>query len=241
MAGIKQISLIFMVLGAMLLSQPAFAGWWQFWHPDDLSATYGINEDKILGEADGLSLTALQLGVQAYEHAVQDGLDRKGIITIVDFSKPSTVKRLWVIDLKRSKVIYNTWVAHGENSGRNYATRFSNVTDSRESSLGLYVTGSTYVGNLGYSMRLYGITPGYNTNAYNRDIVMHGAWYVGEQVIREYGHLGFTWGCFGINPDVLHPIIDKIQNGTLLLAYYPDSSLVRIADKIPDNVRQEVG
>lgn len=241
MAGIKQISLILMMLGAMLLSQSATADWWHFWHHTDLSATDGINEDKILHDTRGLSSTPLELGIEAYEHARQEGLDHKGIITIVDFSKPSTEKRLWVIDLKRNKVLYNTWVAHGENSGGNYATRFSNDNNSRESSLGLYVTGGTYVGSLGYSMRIYGVTPGYNTNAYDRDIVVHGAWYVGERVIREYGHLGFTWGCFGISPDMLHPIIETIQNGTLLLAYYPDRSLLRVAAEVPAHVHQEVG
>lgn len=229
---------ILILLGFVLTSflSPAAFAWWPFGpsHPSIITDA-SINKSKILAQAHGLSSTALSLGVDAYEQAEQKGIDHRGILTIVDFSLPSTSKRLWVIDLKHNKVLYNTWVAHGENSGGNYATRFSNKVDSKESSLGIYVTGDPYVGSLGYSMRLHGVTPGYNTNAYDRNIVMHGAGYVGEQVIQKYGHLGYTWGCFGIDTNTLRSVIKTIKSGTLLLAYYPDSRFVRIADDWPEN------
>ncbi len=224
-----------MLLGLVSVGLPlsVSAHWWEFWQKPPMyqhgTEDPAINVQKIQQQASELSPEALDLGLAAYQQARKKGLDQKKILTIVDYSLPSTKKRLWVIDLKNNKVLYNTWVAHGEQSGDNYATRFSNKNNSRQTSLGAYVTGEPFVGNLGYSMRLYGVTPGFDTNAYDRNIVVHGAWYVGESTIKQYGHLGYTWGCFGINPEVLHPIIQKIQHGTLLLAYYPDQKLLHTA------------
>jgi len=193
----------------------------------------GVDSKKILAQAPNLQPKVLKYGLEAYKQAALEGLDKKGIITLVDFAMPDTQKRLWVIDLNTNKVLFHTLVAHGEKSGRIYARHFSNKFNSHESSLGAYITGGTFVGNLGYSMRIYGITPGYDTNAYNRDIVVHGAWYASEKALREYGHLGWTWGCFGIAPKWLRPIIHTIEHGTLILAYYPNQQWLKQAPFIP--------
>ena len=115
---------------------------------------------------------------------------KKDIITVVDFSLPSTEKSLWVIDLVSKKVLFNDWVAHGRNSGNNYAKKFSNTPSSNASSIGFYVTGRTYTGKHGLSLYLDGKDKGFNDNARARSIVMHGADYVGGDFIKKYGRLG---------------------------------------------------
>ena len=217
------------ILLALLLSLTALPVWADMYlvnngaEPIDVSNPGKmIDTAKIESETTGLSPTVLALAIKAYQTASSEGLDRQKILTIVDFSKPSTEKRMWVIDLANNTVLYHTLVAHGDNSGGNEAVRFSNKNGSHESSLGLYVTGKPYYGHLGYSMRIYGITPGFNTNAFYRDIVVHGAWYVSEQVIKQYGHLGYTWGCFGLNPHIVRNVIHSIEGGSLIFAYYPD-------------------
>lgn len=166
----------------------------------------------------------LTLALDAYEHAQKQGLDDRSIITIVDYTLPSTKKRLWVIDLKDNNLLYNTLVTHGRSSGSLYARRFSNKFGSYESSIGLYLTGGTYYGHIGYAMRLYGLDKGYNDNAEKRAIVVHGAVYADPSFIAKYGRLGRSLGCFALPEKMYRPIIDTIKNGTLVFSYYPDES-----------------
>jgi L,D-transpeptidase catalytic domain len=140
----------------------------------------------------------------------------KSVITIIDYSKSSTQKRLWVIDLNKGVLLFNTLVAHGQGSGMDKATRFSNKIDSHESSLGFYITGETYIGDNGLSLKLDGVDPGYNTNARSRDIVMHGAAYVSRQFIHEFGRLGRSFGCPAVPLSIADTIINTIKNKTLL-------------------------
>ena len=119
-------------------------------------------------------------------------------------------------------MLYNTYVAHGKNSGDNYAEQFSNSPKSQESSIGVYVTGDTYYGNDGYSMHLIGLDKGFNSNAYSRAIVMHGAWYVSQDFISRYGRLGRSWGCPALDPTIEPKIVNIIKNGTVIFAYYPE-------------------
>jgi hypothetical protein len=144
-------------------------------------------------------------------------------LAVIDFDLPSTEKRLWVLDLANNQVLFRTLVAHGNNSGQREATRFSNANNSHMSSLGFYVTGSTYVGKHGRSLRLSGQDEGFNSNAAARSIVVHGAEYVSEAVIKQTGRLGRSQGCPALPLDLYEPIIDTLQNGAALFINKSDA------------------
>ncbi len=146
----------------------------------------------------------------------------KNILTIIDFNKPSTEKRLFVIDLKRKELLYHSFVAHGKNSGANYAKHFSNQSKSLKSCLGFFITGETYYGKHGYSLRLDGLEKGINDNARKRSIVMHGADYVSQDFIDKHGRLGRSWGCPALPVDISREIIDCIANGSCLFIFAED-------------------
>jgi len=182
----------------------------------------------INSQADNLDPDVLKLGLNAYLNARKKGLDRKQLLTIIDYSKPSTERRLWVVDLKRAKVLFNTWVTHGKNSGKVNATSFSNQPGSLKSSIGVFLTTrETYVGGNGYSLRMQGLERGINDNAYRRDIVFHGAWYAAGNIVKKYGLLGRSWGCPAVSEDTARPLIDTIKDNTLVVAYYPDRNWLR--------------
>ncbi|MGF1688646.1 murein L,D-transpeptidase catalytic domain family protein [Photobacterium japonica] len=143
---------------------------------------------------------------------------KKSLLTIIDYGKPSTEKRFYVIDLKTNTLIYHTYVTHGVNSGGKTSTRFSNVVNSRQSSLGTFLTDGTYYGGNGYSLRLDGLTHGVNDNARRRYIVVHGAKYANESFIRRNGYLGRSWGCPALPTQLARQIIDKIKNGSVIYA-----------------------
>ncbi len=145
------------------------------------------------------------------------------IVTIIDFSKPSTEKRLFILDLKNQKILYHTYVAHGKNTGANMATEFSNIRGSNQSSLGLYSTGESYQGKHGYSLRLDGLEKGFNDNARSRAVVIHSAWYVSEDFIRRHGRLGRSWGCPALPVENSKEIIDLIKGGSCLYIYADDA------------------
>jgi hypothetical protein len=171
----------------------------------------------------GLSQQAFQYAMQGFDYLLKAGkISNDKIISIVDFSQSSNKKRLFVIDLNNYKVVFNTYVAHGVNSGKEFAHQFSNRAESFKSSLGFYETRETYNGKNGYSLHLQGLEKGINDNADNRAIVMHGADYVSENLIHSQGYIGRSWGCPAV-PEKLHkPIINKIKNGTCLFIYSPD-------------------
>lgn len=176
---------------------------------------------------DSLKLNLCGLSIQAFEYAYKgyDFLKLKGkiandnILSIVDFSKPSNQKRLFVIDVKNYKVLFNTYVAHGQGSGEAMATNFSNRPESLQSSLGFYTTADTYMGRNGFSLHLQGIEYGINDKAYQRSIVMHGAPYVSENYIFSKGYLGRSWGCPAVPEKLNRPIIETIKNGSCLFIY----------------------
>ncbi|MGH7788958.1 MAG: murein L,D-transpeptidase catalytic domain family protein [Candidatus Binatia bacterium] len=170
----------------------------------------------------------LDLAMQAYSCGRNLGvLDERPLLTVIDYSLPSSQRRLWVIDLARRRVLFNELVAHGANSGDAVATAFSNTLGSRQSSLGLFRTAAPYIGQHGRSMRLVGLEPGINDRAEERAIVMHGASYVSAAHVRTYGRIGRSWGCPALPQDVNDQVIDRIQNGTALFAYYPDRDWLR--------------
>ncbi|MES2998239.1 MAG: murein L,D-transpeptidase catalytic domain family protein [Pseudomonadota bacterium] len=175
-------------------------------------------------QASGLNPKALQLGLKAYTKARDEGLDKQQILTIVDYTKPSTARRLWVLDLKNHTVLFNDYVAHGQNSGGNYARAFSDRPGSLESSIGVFLTESTYDGKHGYSLRIKGLEKGFNDRAESRDIVFHRADYATAQFAQSHGRLGRSWGCFAVSPTIATSLIHTIKSGTLVVAYYPDPS-----------------
>jgi L,D-transpeptidase catalytic domain len=181
---------------------------------------------------DSLKLDTLGLSRQAFDYALKGfnylkslgKVHNDTILSIVDFSLPSSKKRLFVIDLTKCTILFNTYVAHGRNSGKEYANQFSNKNESNKSSLGFYVTQDTYTGNHGYSLRLEGEENGINDNALNRAIVMHSAWYVDESIIKSRGYIGRSLGCPVIPESLRKPIIEKIKNGSCLFLYSPDQN-----------------
>ena len=163
------------------------------------------------------------LAVKAYNNALHKGYVKQKIVTIIDYSLPSSVKRMWVVDINNRKVLYHTLVAHGKFTGGLFAKHFSDKPGSRASSIGTFVTENTYVGSNGYSLRLRGLEPGFNAKAHERAIVFHGAWYATQDFAKQHGRLGLSWGCPAVSPKLAKPIINEIKNGTLVFAYYPDS------------------
>ncbi len=147
---------------------------------------------------------------------------RKNIITIIDFSKPSTENRFFVVDIESKRLLYSCLVAHGKNSGENFAESFSNSPESLMSSLGFYITAETYTGTHGYSLRVDGLEKGINDNARKREIVIHGADYVSNDYIKKYGRIGRSWGCPALPLALYKDIIDKIRGGTCMFIYSTD-------------------
>lgn len=164
----------------------------------------------------------LELALRAYRCGRAESQFDAPILTIIDYSLPSTEKRLWVIDLAKQRLLFHELVAHGQNSGEAYAVDFSNLPASRESSLGLFRTDTVYDGRHGESLRLIGLEPGFNDRAAERRIVMHGAAYVNARVVQRFGQLGRSWGCPAVDRAVLPQIVQRIKGGTALFAYYPD-------------------
>ncbi|WP_159638663.1 murein L,D-transpeptidase catalytic domain family protein [Sphingobacterium composti Ten et al. 2007 non Yoo et al. 2007] len=167
-----------------------------------------------------------KLKFEAFEKAMigYENLDfkNKDIITVIDFTLPSTEKRMHVIDIKNKKVLYNTIVSHGRNSGEKYATAFSNRHGSFQSSLGFYTTENTYMGGNGYSLVLNGLEKGINDQAKPRAVVIHGADYCSQSVINSTGRLGRSYGCPALPRELNKPIINTIKNGTMVFIYAED-------------------
>lgn len=158
------------------------------------------------------------------------GLIQKEVLTLVDFSLSSNTKRLWVIDLSTNTILYNSLVAHGKNTGEEFAHSFSNTNSSFKSSLGFYVTGETYTGKHGMSLKLDGIEKGINDNARMRGVVIHGANYVSNAFIKYNNRLGRSLGCPAIPEDALKGIVNTIKNKSCLFIYHPSRSIKTISN-----------
>ena len=202
----------------------------------DAPAANGANAEATNGSLYGLlNLQRIGLSEKAYASAIKgfERLKESGkihntrIISIIDFTKPSSSKRLFVIDLEAQKLLFNTFVAHGQYSGNAFATNFSNKPESFQSSLGFYETSGTYVGRNGYSLQLIGLEKGINDKADERAIVMHGAPYVTEHLIRRKGYIGRSWGCPAVPEKLNRPIIDKIKHGTCLFIYADNKTYIK--------------
>lgn len=180
----------------------------------DLSCEESIkNIYRDLGIENKLDYSTFLKAIQGY-NKIEGKKD--GYITIIDFSKPSNEERFFVIDLENKKVNYSTYVTHGKNTGLGTAVKFSNNPNSYQSSLGFYLTKNTYEGSNGYSLRLLGLEPGINSNAMERNIVVHGADYATKEFMDKYGFLGRSLGCPAIPENISKEVIDYIKGGTVL-------------------------
>lgn len=188
--------------------------------------------DSLVGtlskQASTLSPDVLRLALEATDCATQQGyVKRRELLTVIDYSLPSTEPRLFVFDLGSRKLLFQELVAHGVNSGGNLTERFSNEHGSRQTSLGLFVTAEPYFGSNGYSLRLQGLEKGINDRARERAIVMHGAPYVNDSITRAQGRLGRSWGCPAVRKEVAKKMIDTLKGGSPIFAYYPHDGWLR--------------
>jgi hypothetical protein len=185
----------------------------------------------LLRQAPGLRADVLKLALDASDAASERGLlRRRDIITVIDYSLPSTQPRLFVFDLSKRKLLFRELVAHGKNSGGNLTQFFSNSPGSLATSLGLFVTEDTYMGGNGYSLRLRGLEEGVNDMARDRAIVMHGASYVSRAAIQALGRLGRSWGCPAVRQEVAKKIINTVRGGSALFAYYPEKRWLQTSE-----------
>ncbi len=176
-----------------------------------------------------IDFNALRFALIGYFN-IKKSLGNDEFISIIDFNFSSTQKRFFLIDVINKKIIYNLLVAHGKLSGELYAEYFSNDLDSNKSSLGFYLTGETYLGAHDYSLRLDGLDEGFNSNAFIRDIVIHGASYVSEDFILTYGRLGRSLGCPALPIDIASEVIEIIKNGHLLFIYKEDPEYIKTSN-----------
>jgi len=230
----------------LLISMATFAGFTKF--NSDYKTNCAPQSDTSSADTvclyNSLQLEKLGLSRKAYDYAMQGmnqlkacgKLKNNQILSIIDFSLSSCKKRLFILDVASGKLLFQTIVSHGRNSGKEMATAFSNSAESFQSSLGFYVTGDTYTGEHGLSLRLLGEEKGINDNALARGIVMHCAAYVNEALVKSQGYIGRSLGCPAL-PEGLHKtIIDKIKNGTCLFVYSPDKYYFSHSKIIPPPV-----
>lgn len=179
----------------------------------------------LVRQAPGLRPDVLKLALDAAASAAERGLvSRRDLLTVIDYSLPSTQPRLFVFDLAARRLLFRELVAHGKNSGDNKTSFFSNEPGSLATSLGLFVTADTYMGGNGYSLRLKGLEEGVNDRAWDRLIVMHGASYVSAAAARMLGRLGRSWGCPAVRKEIAKKLIDTVRGGSAVFAYYPEKS-----------------
>lgn len=181
---------------------------------------------------DVLELSQKGLTKEVFEKAIsgwnqlrkKDQLENPDLLSIVDLSQSSNSKRLYVIDMNRKTLWFTTYVSHGRGSGEEFAHTFGNTPDSYRSSLGFYVTGPSYIGSHGLSMKLKGLETGTNNLAEQRGIVLHGASYVSENFIKQNGRLGRSLGCPAVPEEECAAIVSKIKEGSCFFVFYPDSN-----------------
>lgn len=192
---------------------------------DSLYETHVNNlYNEINLEQTGLSHAVFEKALTGYYNLKKTGQvsEEKSVLSIADFDKNSTEKRLWIIDLDKKKLVLNTWVAHGQRSGADKATRFSNSNESFQSSIGFYLTAEVYRGQHGRSLRLDGMDEGFNSNARSRSIVVHGADYVSQGTINALGRLGRSQGCPAVPKELSNSVIDAIEGKTVLFINVTD-------------------
>jgi len=177
---------------------------------------------KLAMEAPALQKDALKKAIAAMTCAVNSGMEPADRLAVIDFSLPSSEPRLWIFDLRGQTLLLEDFVAHGQNSGDNFATQFSNIRGSHQSSIGLFRTQESYFGRHGYSLRMDGLEPGINDRARERAIVIHSADYVDPTWIERQGRIGRSQGCPAVRPEIAEMVVDSLKGGQFMFKYYPD-------------------
>ncbi|MGK9066278.1 murein L,D-transpeptidase catalytic domain family protein [Stutzerimonas chloritidismutans] len=200
------------LVAGMLLSAPLLAA----------PPSYQPVVDRLARVAPSLDRQVLTHAVAAMQCAVNNGATPAQRLAVIDFSLPSSQRRLWIFDLQGTRLLLKDFVAHGMKSGENLATRFSNVVGSHQSSLGLFRTAESYSGKHGYSLRMDGLEPGVNDRARERAIVIHPAAYVNPAWIATQGRIGRSQGCPAVRPEVARMVVDSLKGGQFMFSWYPD-------------------
>ncbi|AMB84617.1 hypothetical protein AWM79_04550 [Pseudomonas agarici] len=169
-----------------------------------------------------LNPLVLKSALSAMQCAINQGHGQSERLAVIDYSQPSTARRLWIFDLRQKTLVLRDLVAHGQKSGENFATQFSNRLGSYQSSLGLFRTQESYEGSHGYSLRMDGLEPGFNDRARDRDIVIHAADYVSPLWSQREGRIGRSQGCPAVRPQVARQVVDKLKDGQFMFSWYPD-------------------
>lgn|SRR5690606_31145549 len=177
---------------------------------------------QLAASAPSLGKEVLKSALQATRCAVDNGMAAPARLAVIDFSKPSSEKRLWIFDLDQGALLYQELVAHGRNSGGLLSTSFSNREGSYQSSIGLFQAAESYSGKHGYSLRLDGLEPGINDKARERAIVIHGADYVDPTWIENHGRIGRSHGCPAVRQEIIREVVDHLKGGQLVFTWYPD-------------------
>jgi hypothetical protein len=189
-------------------------------------------KDALTRAAPDANPRVIELAVQSAQCQIAQSNPQLTKLAVIDYSLPSTERRLWVFDLAQRTLIFHELVAHGRSSGEDRATYFSNEPDSLASSIGLYSTRESYVGRNGYSLRMDGLEPGFNDKAFDRDVVIHGADYVSNDFARVNGRIGRSHGCPAVPTAMARPVIDALKDGQLLFIYYPDPQWLKTSSFI---------
>ncbi|ALE88109.1 murein L,D-transpeptidase catalytic domain family protein [Pseudomonas versuta] len=208
--SLRRLFLVAATLGA--LCSPAFAA---------NTSSPGLY-NSLAQAAPELNPQALKSALSAMQCAVSNGASPAQNLAVIDYSQPSTARRLWIFDLRKQTLVLRDLVAHGQKSGENFATQFSNNEGSHQSSLGLFRTQESYQGANGYSLRMDGLEPGINDSARERAIVIHPASYVNPLWSQTQGRIGRSQGCPAVRPQVARQVVDKLKDGQFMFAWYPD-------------------
>ncbi len=169
-----------------------------------------------------LDNSVLSTALSAMQCALNHGAEPAKRLAVIDFSLPSSEKRMWIFDLNSKKLVLHDFVAHGNRSGDNFATSFSNTNGSHQSSIGLFRTSESYQGKHGYSLRMDGLEPGFNDRARERAIVIHSADYVNPDWIPRQGRIGRSQGCPAVRPEIGRTVVDNLKGGQFMFSWYPD-------------------
>jgi len=195
---------------------------------DENHLTSLVQKKYLLLDEPALNPDAFRVGMIGYFSLRSKGMVKNdSLLTIIDYTLPSSVHRFFVINLQINRVVYKSLVSHGRNSGELYASRFSNRKQSHQSALGFFLTAEPYRGGQGYSLLLNGVDTGYNDLSRARAIVVHGADYATGKYITRYGRLGRSFGCPALPPDINTPVINLIRDGSVLFSYFPDAGYLR--------------
>lgn len=198
------------------------AGLWLLGAPLWASAAQDGLFAELARQAPGLEPQALHHALAAMQCAVNHGAGDARRLAVIDYSRPSTERRLWIFDLQRKRLLLRDFVAHGRRSGENFAEAFSNDLGSHQTSLGLFRTAESYRGKHGYSLRMDGLEPGLNDLARERAIVIHGADYVNPRWVQRHGRIGRSLGCPAVRREVARLVVDQLKGGQFLFAWHSD-------------------